>query len=435
MPIGKAQSKLERLSLKGCRVPLYVKSSRCAPKDVLLNYERVWAYYGARIEAHAEGTLAHGHSDEFATSVQAMTFTADYVTRIYELSYRLESISATMPLRDIHGLSVESCAGNCGTLGGPCDTLVTVANAGAGLIADVFLSADGGRTWTPTTAQPFGTNEHIVGVEVIWPTNEVRRIIVGRGTTDASAHAEIAYSDDDGATWTPVSLGTANGDYITHHAALYALDELNLWCGLESGEIHYSDDGGISWVKQSSATTEPIRGIHFANEKVGVAVGGEPGVSVVLQYTTDGGQVWAAVTTYPAGGTVAIHVVACFGLNEWMVGLEDGTLALTRNMGRTWVIRQLVKGPTQTAYQDVYDLRIINRLVLWVANGWESNRFNYGSVQRSFNGGYDWEMFATDVLDNALYGVQAVFPCGPNLAHAVGNTATTATVVTVGHQI
>src|SRR5690606_27178368 len=83
-----------------------------------------------------------------------------------------------------------------------------------------------------------------------------RRILVFRGTTDVSAPAEAAYSDDGGTTWTNVNIGSDNGEFVSSPKAVHAINQYNIWAGTNSGRIYFSNDGGGTWVAQED------QGIH-----------------------------------------------------------------------------------------------------------------------------------------------------------------------------
>ena len=69
------------------------------------------------------------------------------------------------------------------------------------------------------------------------------------------------------------------------------------WAVGNRGAILHSRDGGLRWETQSSGTDATLEAVHFANEKVGIVVGGMAGhdgggcYGVVLR-TEDGGRRW-----------------------------------------------------------------------------------------------------------------------------------------------
>lgn len=97
--------------------------------------------------------------------------------------------------------------------------LFAACDAGSGVTANILYSINGGGTWAALGADPFGADEHINGLAVMFMTPTQYRVIALRQTTDGSNPAEIAYTDitlgNESATptWTNVNLtGSANGD-------------------------------------------------------------------------------------------------------------------------------------------------------------------------------------------------------------------------------
>src|SRR5690606_36431684 len=126
------------------------------------------------------------------------------------------------------------------------------------------------------------------------------RVVVARGTTDAGNPAEIAYSDDFGATWTAVNVGSTNAQFAQGPHSLFAYDPYNMWLVAGSGYIYYSDDGGLTWDTQDAgvATSNALHAIHFATDRIGYAVG----ASDTVLKTEDGGLSWTATDADPNSG-------------------------------------------------------------------------------------------------------------------------------------
>ena len=162
--------------------------------------------------------------------------------------------------------------------------------------ADVYYTTNYGQTWAATAANPFAAGEIIAAITVFSVGANTRRVIVARGTTDASNPAEIAYSDNDGTTWSQVNVGSTNALYVLGPDGMFALDQSNIWVVTGGGNVHYSEDGGVTWTTQDAgvATSSNLLAVHFADNKVGFAGGASDDVI----RTIDGGVSWSAVTAW-----------------------------------------------------------------------------------------------------------------------------------------
>jgi hypothetical protein len=140
----------------------------------------------------------------------------------------------------------------------------------------IAYSDDNGETWTAVAASPFAT----AGLGVAW--NGTRWVAVGSGTN------EIAYSDDNGETWIVVtSPFTTTGNGVGWNGTI--------WVAVGSGTntIAYSDDG-IIW----TAVTGPSASIFSVG--YGVTWNGTRWVAVgsgtnKIAYSSDG-ITWTGIT-------------------------------------------------------------------------------------------------------------------------------------------
>jgi len=134
---------------------------------------------------------------------------------------------------------------------GPDKLLVAGMGAQASTAPNVRFSLTGGATWTVMTNSPFAatTPAEVISTIDVRAVGNGFEIIVGRGTTDAAAAAEIGKAVVSAwdattiaaATWTNYDVGSTNAEYVT--AQLWpTLNEL--YVGLDSGDIHLSEDRG-----------------------------------------------------------------------------------------------------------------------------------------------------------------------------------------------
>lgn len=178
----------------------------------------------------------------------------EYNITFYPLSLTDQTTSETQNLNGIDGLSdpAECVPGYAG----PNKHFYVVANASAGVTANVIYTKNGGSTWAATSADPFAADENISDV-LVFLTGNYMRVLVSRGTTDASNPAEVAYADvsfgDEGTTsWTNVNVGSTNGDVIHR---LYRAGYSRVYASV-SGDIFYSANQGVTWTSLMSGSTQ-----------------------------------------------------------------------------------------------------------------------------------------------------------------------------------
>jgi photosystem II stability/assembly factor-like uncharacterized protein len=192
----------------------------------------------------------------------------------------------------------------------------------------VLITEDGGETW-----QPAGTNrveswnaaaffsfeegvvagdrgEYALAVDgVLHPGRSAPRGLPGllAASADASGRAWMAgegatllTSSNRGVFWSlpdeplPVELA----DFFDFHCVSHVND--HVWvAGSPGSVIWHSLDGGASWTRQATGNPAPLRAIHFADERHGVAVGAFGRICV----TDDGGITWTNVRGHETGSS------------------------------------------------------------------------------------------------------------------------------------
>lgn len=163
------------------------------------------------------------------------------------------STSEIQALNNIIFYNDLSCPGaGCGTPAGICQQGFITTDAAVGVSANVLRTTNSGGTWTATATDPFAVTENIVGAVAVKISRTVTRWIVYRGTTDAGAPAESAYSDDSGATWTLVNVGSTNAQFTNDSQAAFAIDKGLILVGTTGGYIYRSTDGGGPRTRPSS---------------------------------------------------------------------------------------------------------------------------------------------------------------------------------------
>ena len=317
-------------------------------------------------------------------------------------------LQAQTEIYDITVCGSAQCGGDCGNKIGLCQNMFLAPKAnGATDTAKTMITTDTGATWTETGALPFAVGESVVSTICFYEDKNVKRIIVVRGTEVAATNPiEIAYSDDDGATWTSVDVEASGTRWAVDSGALFALDAKHIWLVSTDGYIFFSANGGISWTTQDAGlvTAGDYSAIHFANANDGFAVA----ASGVVVKTDDGGTTWVTVTAIT--GTPTVVSVYTFDENNVMVGDNGGDLWRSWDGGTTWT--QIYTGVTS-----INDIAFINDFVGFICDG--------AFVLRTRNGGEDWERVTmpTGTVWNAIAG------CDENTAYAVGANSAVGMVV------
>jgi photosystem II stability/assembly factor-like uncharacterized protein len=307
--------------------------------------------------------------------------------------------------------------------------LVAVGEPLTGSAADkatIIISEDGGTSWVAAAADPFAVAEAASAVICIPLDLTSSRIIVARGTADAGNPAEIAYSDDGGATWHLVNVGAVNGQYVLASGALFSLDPYHTWLATSDGYIYFSPDAGLTWTAQTAGTltAEDLRGVMF--EETG-GVGYAVGDNNAILYTQDEGDDWA-VLTGPAGkATDEIYALFVVDKLHVWIGYNDGELYYTANAGTTWYER-VWSGLSNTG--QIADITFTSELEGWLIH---NTAGPVGSLWRTIDGGYTWQQVAA-MPTNA--GLNALLGCGTNHIQVVGNVeAATPVILSVSETV
>lgn len=277
------------------------------------------------------------------------------------------------------------------------------ADAAAGVTANVLNAA----TWAATAADPGAADEHLVGATCFPISKTAYRWMVARGTTDAGAAAEIYYSDDSGATWTTVLVGTDNGEFANDSGALFSIDQYHIWFATDSGRVYFSDDAGATWATQENAviSTDPYNSVFFADELVGMVVGDGDVVSI----TNDGGETWSAATATGDGGNLT---TVGFSGGFWWAGSSNGNLWYSDDFGTTWSQRAF----SGDGAGNVSSVKFANEFFGVMAHN------TAGPVGRLFytiDGGNDWQLITLPTNT----GINDVYICSHRKIYAVGEAS------------
>jgi photosystem II stability/assembly factor-like uncharacterized protein len=402
--VGKTLEWLEKAKCPGTLFAML----RCGGRpDVWGNYDRAFVIPVNAITTRNYTGLVSHTEDQVAMGNVDIEGAPPIIHAFKQIAVR-QSIAETADLEDIAVCNAERCFGPCGDALDAGEVLIAT---GKGLAASpsnegqVWLSSNGGSSWAVAAADPLASGEDM-GPAVCFPISaSITRRIVGRGETDAGNPAEVAITDDGGATFSLVNVGSTNGQYFANAHTIFALDPNNIWAVTTGGYIYKSEDMGESWTTQNAgiATAQDLRHVHFLNERIGYAVG----ASNAFVRTLDGGANWALVTG-PAVGVVLTTVHAAPDGRVW-VGDAGGNLWYSDNRGDTWTQRAFVGDGAG----EVASVQFANK---WIGYLLHNTAAPVGYVHVTINGGYSWERL--DLVTNA--GLNGLAVVNERLAYAVG---------------
>lgn len=282
------------------------------------------------------------------------------------------------------------------------------ANAAAAATPNILFTANG-ASFTAGAADPLSTNENASAVARILIGATQQRIIVALGTTRAGGPCVVALSDDNGATWTSVTVGATNAQYALRGGALFALDQYNIWLCTTGGFIYKSEDGGATWTAQESgvATAQNLTQVKFVDKTYGWAAGAN---SAILK-TANGGRNWSLVTGPAGQSAVTINSIVPVTPQRVFLGFNDGKLFVTQNGGTTWT--QVTSVPWSGSGA-ITDIDFVNEMQGVLAR---NTAAPVGTLYVTHDGGYTWEA-VQNMPSNS--GINAVEFVSPLLAYAVG---------------
>ena len=391
-----------------CPVTLFALSRACGRADIFTNWVRGRILLNAVLTNITESNLVK--RSETGEQAVRIDFTADFpISRVRAVSAARQSVAETANLNDIAFCDSVQCAGACGAqadagLNGFAGA--SPQSGSPGPTANTWFTEDGG-TWGIGTADPFAAAEDILSVTCFDLSTTTKRKMVAREKNPTKA-AQIAYTDDDGISWTTVTVGSVMNEGAADQGALFALDLYHIWFATSMGRVYFSDDGGVTWTLQDSVTASggnALNAIAFASVDYGYAVGDS---GTIIQ-TTDGGDTWAAVVD-PSGGD-NFTAVDVFDQFHMIAGTNVGGLWLTLDEGDDFTEKTY---PGKVATDVVQDIQFVNPLVGFMISDTVAP---VGRLYRTIDGGNDWQ--AITVPTNA--GLNALAVINENLVYIAGN--------------
>lgn len=396
--------------IKNCPVTVFALQRTCGRADVFANYVRGLVLGNARVSNRGYENIVMREADE--PSIQSVDISARTLSKLREVTVSRQTIAETTDLNDVTFCNAATCAGDCGEQEDAGTDGFAVSDGGVASPpsdADVWLTTDKGATWANATGlvpSPFAGGDIIAAV--CFPIGkDTTRLLVASGAKAGSA--EVAYSDDSGATWTTVDVGSTDWEGAAQAQGLFAIDWTHIWFATDHGRIYFSDDGGLTWTSQSSALTaslaRQLNAVKFVDYDNGWAVGN---TDIVLR-TLDGGTTWTALTSPTTSDNVT--ALEAFTKYRAIVGSNAGQQFQTWDGGATWEAKTW---STQANTDTVRDIAFVNDLVGFMI---VNTSAPLGAVHRSKDGGATWEKLTTPT--NA--GLNAIEAIDENTAFVAGN--------------
>ncbi len=195
----------------------------------------------------------------------------------------------------------------------------------------LYKTTDGGNTWAAKyTGTAAGTWLRFFNPQ---------SAIVWRGSN-------FARTQDGGETWTNGSItgfDTNESIYVIGGTNSCTVIGDTIWGGTDKSRIVRSTDKGLTWLFLSLQNLTnfnakiTILSIAFKDARNGIALGWNTNTLVsYLARTTDGGNTWTNITTYPFSlGSTIEYIPGTTG--SFVLCDTDGLSAYSTNFGQTWV--------------------------------------------------------------------------------------------------
>lgn len=165
------------------------------------------------------------------------------------------------------------------------------------------------------------------------------------------------------------------------------------------GEIRKTTNGGLNWYSQFSGTSEDLNSVCFADNNVGLIVGGSTYYTSVILRTTNAGLNWSLQTNLYRNNLTSV----CFTdfQNSFATGL-GGTLLKSTNAGISWDSIYI------NQFQSYYCVRFTNASTGYVTSS--------GMILKTTNAGLNWSS-QTVSINRPLY---SIWFTNDNSGYAIG---------------
>ena len=187
----------------------------------------------------------------------------------------------------------------------------------------VFLSSDGGQSWTQTSGIP----ANLSSAEDVHFTSAMDGWVIGY-SFDVGA---LYHTTDGGVTYSPVP------DFLGAYIAV-DVEGNHIWAANVSGIYYYSHDNGANWTEGALPGFPQVRDMEFYNENTGYAAGyyGEVFRSI------DGGLTWQLLPTPNSSDNFTD--IFLMGENQLWLSTDNNKAYYSANGGQNWSVLDIGSG-------------------------------------------------------------------------------------------
>jgi photosystem II stability/assembly factor-like uncharacterized protein len=411
--LGPTADWLGKMARRDCWFPVYVFKGTCGRRDVFYAWERGFGLHPAKITQRSFDKLTSREPSDEGISEQTFNISAMKFYEWFDLAAVSQPIAELQPLLSVWTCSVPQCADDCGDSVSTNQYMLVGARQTGAAHGVVWYTLNQGEDWIVGAVSPWAAAYDILSV-VCFPLDDTTtRWLVA--SDDADLSLEVAYSDDQGTTWTAVVVATTMNQLQALGArALFCLDAQHIWFVTAWGHILFSSDGGEHWMIQLNAGPILFTTVYFSDAENGMAVAHSDHIYV----TKDGGVIWTEVTATGTGEAL-VSVVENAGGGTWWVGTRVGKLFYSDDHGDTWTRRTGFAGEGSG---EVKSIRFADELTGFMAHNskyWGDITTGRANLLQTVDGGYSWKVLATP--DNL--GFTDITVDDANAAFAVGVTA------------
>ena len=195
----------------------------------------------------------------------------------------------------------------------------------------IVKSTDGGETWE--------LNYPLAGT--IDGLEKIEFVSVDKGF--AVGYDIFLKTEDGGASWTPITVGTDIWRYNNLTFYNEMIGYATAFTNSSGFQTYLTADGGDTWTQGASSANMGTIAVGYADETTLFSTGNNQ----VISKSTDGGDSWTVIRN---GTPTFVNLEVAFSdLDNGMVSGEDGELLITHDSGDTW-------STFSTGYHNFYGL-------------------------------------------------------------------------------